>query len=408
MSFNKTLWPNLLEKALMKVYGGYKIRKLSPSSIVYNLTGWPPEKINLLNEDRNKLWENIYTGINNGEAIFILTSQDSLQESVIGIKSNSYYSILEAIQINDVKYLLLKNTYPNYYSGSNCERTSFKIWNDNLRKQCHFTNKNIFDSSVFWIEFNEIFLHFSVVDFNWCTKNYASKMMLFDIWKIEDIKNEYKQDFFSLKDNPQYFISFNIPKNYRIPFVEFKIIVSKLPAKHEDELMEDFLAIHLFSTKNFETIKYKENFLLKGFYLNDNHYTLRIRMDAASFLQQQTNYIIVLSSKGRKTDLKYSITLFSTCEIKSFTKINFNYQKTKNMEINLLKGISSGGNPLSPFFYRNYQYVMRFDPPDVTNSGASLKISLTGNASDSVNLFVFQHQYCKRFYLLPQNTISVY
>ena len=83
MSLNKSMWPNLIEKGLMKVYGGYKKRNISPSSIVYALSSWPPERTNLFSVNRDQLWNSIITGIQNCEGTFILTSNDNITESKV-------------------------------------------------------------------------------------------------------------------------------------------------------------------------------------------------------------------------------------------------------------------------------------------------------------------------------------
>jgi len=406
MSLNKSMWPNLIEKGLMKVYGGYKKRNISPSSIVYALSSWPPERTNLFSVNRDQLWNSIITGIQNCEGTFILTSNDNITESKVGIKSSCAYSILEYSEMQNEKFLLLKNSAPNFYMGSDCEKWSKLKWNEISRKNFSFGNPNL-DYTVFWIPYEEIFSYFSMIDMNLLPKNAIFKMEAFGIWKSEDLLDDTKQDYFSLKDNPQYYIEFNIPPTYQMPTIELKIIFTKLTLGDENEETNDFIALHIFNTNSLECIKYNENHLQKGFYTQDKDYMLKISINTKDFITQaKGNYIIVLSSKGRKKDLFYNITLLSSCPINSLTQIKFPYNYSLSIPIEMVKGISSGGNPSTPFYYRNPQFMLRFDPPNAVIPAANVKIAFSGSPNLPLNLFLYQYPVTKRNYLIPAETVT--
>jgi calpain-7 len=59
------LWVSLIEKAYLKLHGGYEFMGSNSSRDLYTLTGWLPEKIHIRDEDKpdiEALWQKLYTG----------------------------------------------------------------------------------------------------------------------------------------------------------------------------------------------------------------------------------------------------------------------------------------------------------------------------------------------------------
>ncbi|KAG9087468.1 cysteine protease [Ceratobasidium sp. UAMH 11750] len=76
------LWPALLEKAYMKLMGGYDFPGSNSSIDLHTLTAWIPEHIYITSSDfqREKSWKRIYDGFTNGKALVTLGTGETVTE----------------------------------------------------------------------------------------------------------------------------------------------------------------------------------------------------------------------------------------------------------------------------------------------------------------------------------------
>ena len=58
------LWVSIIEKAYLKLHGGYEFMGSNSSRDLYILTGWLPESVNYKRDetDPNVLWQKIVSG----------------------------------------------------------------------------------------------------------------------------------------------------------------------------------------------------------------------------------------------------------------------------------------------------------------------------------------------------------
>jgi len=68
------MWVSLIEKAYLKIHGGYDFNGSNSGRDLYVLTGWLPSKVNLKRENlnRDRLWHRISTGVRNNDCLITL------------------------------------------------------------------------------------------------------------------------------------------------------------------------------------------------------------------------------------------------------------------------------------------------------------------------------------------------
>ena len=91
------LWVSLLEKAYLKLHGGYDFMGSNSSRDLFTLTGWLPEKHNLKKEgfDKNRLWDRIKGGYANNDCLITIGTGVNPDEDNIGLVGNHAYGVLE-------------------------------------------------------------------------------------------------------------------------------------------------------------------------------------------------------------------------------------------------------------------------------------------------------------------------
>ncbi|KAF1956671.1 calpain-like protease palB/rim-13 [Byssothecium circinans] len=109
------LWPALIEKAYLKVRGGYDFPGSNSCSDLWIMTGWIPEQIHLQETDTvpGKLWERIFTAFRYGDVLITLgTGQmSSRQERELGLEGQHSYVVLDMRETDHEKLLLVKNPW---------------------------------------------------------------------------------------------------------------------------------------------------------------------------------------------------------------------------------------------------------------------------------------------------------
>lgn len=115
---NPTLvWPALLEKAYLKVRGGYDFPGSNSGTDLWVLTGWIPEQIFLQREDfdLNETWIRIKRAYDAQDVVITLgTGRVSAEEEeVMGLVGEHDYAVLELDTTGDTRRLLIKNPWCN-------------------------------------------------------------------------------------------------------------------------------------------------------------------------------------------------------------------------------------------------------------------------------------------------------
>lgn len=97
------MWVSLIEKAYLKLHGGYDFDGSNSSRDLYVLTGWLPEKYSLkcgkANVDTNKLWKKVLTGVNNNDCLVTFGTSVIPDEDNVGLVGRHAYGILEVMEI---------------------------------------------------------------------------------------------------------------------------------------------------------------------------------------------------------------------------------------------------------------------------------------------------------------------
>ena len=108
------LWVSLIEKAYMKVHGGYEFNGSNSSRDLYTLTGWLPEKVNLKTCDREKIFERIKNGYRTNDCLITIGTGLVENEDRVGLVQGHAYGVLEIMEHKGIKMLLVKNPWGKF------------------------------------------------------------------------------------------------------------------------------------------------------------------------------------------------------------------------------------------------------------------------------------------------------
>jgi calpain-7 len=165
------LWPTLVEKAYLKVRGGYDFPGSNSGTDLAVITGWIPQQVFLHDGDvdPDSLWEELYQATNEGHSIITVgTGKLSQREQKqLGLAAEHDYAVLEMEERCNIKELLIKNPWRDgdVWKGASRRRPNSESA-ENLASQ-EQDGSTAMLPGTFWMDFNSVFQHFENLYVNW-------------------------------------------------------------------------------------------------------------------------------------------------------------------------------------------------------------------------------------------------
>jgi len=247
------LWVSLVEKAYLKLHGGYDFQGSNSSRDLFVLTGWLPDKVKLEKcEDKAALWSKIYRAYKNNDAMITIATGVIQDEDQVGLVGNHAYGVLEIVECEGNRLLLVKNPWGHFRWRGKFSYGD-KAWTPSLKQALGYDNFSE-DKGVFWITFEAVCAFFSHLDMNWNPDLLQYRKSFFDFWSSSEMQQG--SGTLSLKDNPQYFINFSGTAASTMGEIICWVAISKLLVIHKDGSIEDeensndYIAMHVFTNPN--------------------------------------------------------------------------------------------------------------------------------------------------------------
>ncbi|KAG6004891.1 hypothetical protein E4U21_000618 [Claviceps maximensis] len=205
------LWPALLEKAYLKVRGGYDFPGSNSATDLLVLIGWIPEQIFLQREevDIDHTWNRIESAYQTRDVVVTLgTGRVSAdEEQVMGLIGEHDYSVEAIDSTGGVKRLLIKNPW--------CDGPIMTIMGGSVPQQSCSTspcrnapssNPNIADipssyGSRIWVGIEDVAQHFESMYLSWNPSLFSHRRDHHFSWTIPPVVHKT-----SLSRNPQFSI----------------------------------------------------------------------------------------------------------------------------------------------------------------------------------------------------------
>ena len=105
-------WVSILEKAFLKIFGGYDFPGSTSCEDLHVLTGWIPERVFLQkdkNLDFNRLFDRIVSGKKYGDCLVTVgtTQMTKEQEDQTGLVEQHAYAVLRVEKLGYIRYIYI-------------------------------------------------------------------------------------------------------------------------------------------------------------------------------------------------------------------------------------------------------------------------------------------------------------
>lgn len=194
------LWPALLEKAYLKVRGGYDFPGSNSCSDLWALTGWIPEQIYLQEGELvpSQLWTRLYNAFLYGDVLVTVGTGKMTHraERELGLEGQHNYVILDMKETDSEKLFLVKNpwvegkdwrgsqpaTLPTMDATStgNASRStggdSVSLGNSSQSEK--------FSPGTYWIGLDNVVQHFESLYLNWNPGLFSYRQDIHFSWDV--------------------------------------------------------------------------------------------------------------------------------------------------------------------------------------------------------------------------------
>ncbi|KAK0630550.1 hypothetical protein B0T17DRAFT_616191 [Bombardia bombarda] len=190
------IWPALIEKAYLKIRGGYDFPGSNSGTDLHALTGWIPEQVFLQSDDNelDETWNRIKTAYDQGNAIVTLGTGNMSpeEEETLGLVKEHDYAVLDLRRNSHNRLFLVKNPW--------CDSLVWTGAGSSATLSVHTPGSSPGDmTNTFWMTFEDVLQHFDSLYVNWNPAMFTYRQDHHFTWAMPN-----KTEVLVFTNNPQY------------------------------------------------------------------------------------------------------------------------------------------------------------------------------------------------------------
>ncbi|XP_074695948.1 calpain-7 isoform X5 [Strix aluco] len=169
------LWVSLIEKAYMKVMGGYDFPGSNSNIDLHALTGWIPERIAMHSDNqafnKDSTFRMLYQRFHKGD-VLITTATGVMSEEEgekWGLVPTHAYAVLDIREYKGLRFLQLKNPWSHLRWKGRYSENDTRNWTPDLQKYLNFDPRTAqkIDNGIFWISWEDLCQYYDVIYLSW-------------------------------------------------------------------------------------------------------------------------------------------------------------------------------------------------------------------------------------------------
>ncbi|KAH9900537.1 PALB protein [Xylariomycetidae sp. FL2044] len=338
------IWPALMEKAYLKVRGGYDFPGSNSATDLHALTGWIPQQLFLQSDDLdwNQTWKRIKKAYDYGDVIVTLgTGRLSMnEEETLGLAGEHDYAVLDMSESSEDRRFLVKNPW--------CDGLVWKGLSP-AASQAPDKQPVKLKPGTFWISFDDVTQNFESLYLNWNPSLFTERQDHHLTWQLPDSNVAG-----SFAYNPQYSMRADadgqtwILLSRHFQDAELEISKKRSATLADVSNMLGFMSIYIFTNEG-HRVQLSDKSIYRGPYV-DSPQTL-----APFEAKKGVKYTIVIAAQSLPLP-KYDFTL------SFFSRTNLTIAPAAESLKHHIETQSSwtrrtsGGNSASPSYLQNPQF----------------------------------------------------
>ncbi|XP_065799250.1 calpain-7 isoform X2 [Muntiacus reevesi] len=340
-SNNKSeLWVSLIEKAYMKVMGGYDFPGSNSNIDLHALTGWIPERIAMHSDSQTFSKDNsfrmLYQRFHKGD-VLITASTGVMTEAEgekWGLVPTHAYAVLDIREFKGLRFIQLKNPWSHLRWKGRYSENDVKNWTPELQKYLNFDPRTAqkIDNGIFWISWDDLCQYYDVIYLSWNPGLFKESTCIHSTW---DAKQGPVKDAYSLANNPQYKLEVQCPQGGAAVWV---LLSRHITDKDDFANNREFITMVVYKTDG-KKVYYPADPppYIDGIRINSPHYLTKIKLTTPG----THTFTLVVSQYEKQNTIHYTVRVYSACSF-TFSKIPSPYTVSKQIN-GKWSGQSAGG-----------------------------------------------------------------
>lgn len=367
------IWPALVEKAYLKVRGGYDFPGSNSGTDLAVITGWIPQQIFLHDEDvePQSLWEEIVPALSAGEIMITLGTGKlgRREQQLLGLGAEHDYAVLDLRDTGDIQEMLIKNPWADgdvWKGATRCR--------PNPGHESEVNNGQLQDSDLtkmkpgtFWMDYNSVFQYFEHMYINWDPGLFAYREDMHFSWTLPDVVPAGSL----LVDNPQFSVRANEAGEIWILLNRHFRTGDFSTANHGKN---GYISLYILKKRG-ERVFSSEGAVVRGPFVDSPNTLVRIKA-----APRETHTVIVGSQDLPTGKHNFTISAFSNVRVELKEPVQI-YQPVISVPAAWTRSIA-GGSSDSPNYLQNPQFSL--DIPCETRTALVLKC-LCDSSSTKLN-----------------------
>ncbi|XP_055694259.1 calpain-7-like [Lutzomyia longipalpis] len=309
-SNNKSeFWVSILEKAYMKLMGGYDFPGSNSNIDLHALTGWIPERVAIKMDqstfDGDAVFERLRTGLAMGRCLVTAATGDlpEVEEKRTGLVSTHAYAVLYArITADGEKLLQLKNPWSHLRWKGNYSELDASHWTPELMQELNYDPSvaSKVDNGVFWIDYASVLHFFDVFYINWDPALFQHTYCVHQMWRAGMGPTK---DVYTIAENPQFLLKIN-PGAASV----WILLTRHITTIEDFRQNKEYIALVAYENDGRKVYyPYDPKPFHEGVRINSPHYLCKIRQDP-----QKTRLVtLAISQYEKSTTIYYTLRAYS-------------------------------------------------------------------------------------------------
>lgn len=345
------LWPALVEKAYLKLRGGYDFPGSNSGTDLWVLTGWIPEQVFLHQEDTTgeQLWKRLFKAFHYGDVLLTIGTGEltEREQTELGLVSGHDYAILDMRESRGRRQMLVKNPW----AGPNTTRALART------HESSDPQHDPLSPGTFWMDLDRVMQHFENLYLNWNPGLFKHREDFHFTWDLANGKGIPG----CFVKNPQFAVSSELGGTVWL------LLGRHFKTNASSEIHEGlgFISIYVFKA-NGQRVSLSDGALHRGPYVDSPNTLMRFEMSP------YTTYTVVVAEQGLPAlSQNFTLSAFST------PPVNIAQSKERHTCMRKVHGAwtrsTAGGNAESARYPFNPQYALQI--PEMTEVSILLESS---------------------------------
>ncbi|EGO00763.1 hypothetical protein SERLA73DRAFT_178686 [Serpula lacrymans var. lacrymans S7.3] len=342
------LWPSVIEKAYMKLMGGYDFPGSNSGIDLHALAAWIPEHIEVKSPtfEREKTWSRIYDGFTKGHCVLTVGTDDRIHIDGFQLLPSHDYAVIDIREVHEERFLTLLDS---------------RVRVDSAEKGCTPSEDPPADSSrILNMSWSDICGIFEGVYVSWNPDRFKYSVVFHGIWRHNKVEDKGQSSSHHLR--LQLCACRDQSELQEIWILLTRHIVNSRQTS-------DYIALNVQNEEGNIAPMDINKIASKGTYTNSVHVLVRTRVDKVS-----GTLSILVSYDGPSEDVCFTVSAYSSLEIQWDKSVPSPFHSTK--VDGSLTSKNAGGNCTYPTYMVNPQYHLRIYPEGLESHRAGLRSNM--------------------------------